>query len=350
MRKKKTVRFVAGLLSICLLATAFASPVFAADTFKGWNKETKEDAWTVFAMTDWESMKEYLILDQVKSKMSVKVSRKTEKLRETVEKVLDDCPLSFGKHKNKSYTDLMLAMIDTLSKGKPDKNDPCEVTTYINPSLDRETMTPEQSIRTLFAKFSLCEGAYQGEASIYQNDNALQVAVQGVITDTTYVATHAKYTEENAQAYILEHKEEYPKAYASFAKDVTSKYSVIYVGGKYNGTGNPAVGQMILEEAKKYIGTPYLWGGTTKSGIDCSGLTMKAHEAVGISLNRTSDMQGRNGKEIKSMKEALPGDLVCYSGHVAIYAGDGMMVHSPKPGDHVRLAAVYGSPWFRRYW
>lgn len=123
-------------------------------------------------------------------------------------------------------------------------------------------------------------------------------------------------------------------------------------GVKYTGTGDQAVGNAIVAAARKYLGVPYAWGGDTMKGIDCSGLTKAAHAAVGIYIDRWSGHQAIGGKAIGSVAEARPGDIICYSGHVAIYIGNERVIHAPHTGDYVKEATVYLKDIIaiRRYW
>ena len=114
------------------------------------------------------------------------------------------------------------------------------------------------------------------------------------------------------------------------------------------GGGNASTAQAIVSAAYSQLGVPYVWGGSTPyGGLDCSGLVQYCHSVAGIGLPRTSQAQGGGGRAVSSPE---PGDVVCYGTHIGIYIGGGQMIHAPKPGDVVKVASVYGSPWYRRYW
>ncbi|MDO5747946.1 MAG: C40 family peptidase, partial [Actinomycetaceae bacterium] len=85
----------------------------------------------------------------------------------------------------------------------------------------------------------------------------------------------------------------------------------------------------IIAYAKQFLGTRYVWGGSTPKGFDCSGLVQYSHRnAAGINLPRVSHQQGRAGTVV-SAKDALPGDIVYYPrGHVGIYLGNGKLIHA----------------------
>lgn len=104
----------------------------------------------------------------------------------------------------------------------------------------------------------------------------------------------------------------------------------------------------IIAYAKQFIGVPYVWGGSSPKGFDCSGLTSYVYRnAAGIKLPRRAVHQRGAGKFV-SRSQAQPGDMVNYSSHVGIYLGNGYMIHAPKPGDRVKIAKVYGNPVYVR--
>ena len=103
-----------------------------------------------------------------------------------------------------------------------------------------------------------------------------------------------------------------------------------------------AVGNAVIEIAARYVGVPYVYGGTTPDGFDCSGFTSYVYAQLGITLPRTSGDQRYAGVEV-SRDQAQPGDLVWSPGHIGIYAGDGMMIDSPRPGKTVQFRAMWQS-------
>lgn len=107
-------------------------------------------------------------------------------------------------------------------------------------------------------------------------------------------------------------------------------------------TAPPAAanGNAILEIASQYVGTPYVWGGTTPNGFDCSGFTSYVYRQIGINLPRSSSQQGNVGTVV-SRANAQPGDLIWSPGHIAIYAGNNQMIDAPRPGKTVQYRTIW---------
>lgn len=119
----------------------------------------------------------------------------------------------------------------------------------------------------------------------------------------------------------------------------------------------PMLGEQIVEYGKKFIGTPYVWGGTNlRSGVDCSGFTQGIYKEFDININRTSNMQVLNGRPI-SKQELKTGDLIFFDtngvnrgeiSHVGIYAGDGEFIHS-NSSRGISIAKLDNSYYKRNY-
>ena len=152
------------------------------------------------------------------------------------------------------------------------------------------------------------------------------------------------------QEVALKAEQERQSALAASSNNGNSGTTSNGSGSDYVPPSNSGGGQAIVNAAYSFIGVPYVWGGESYSGVDCSGLVLMAHKAIGVSLPHSSGSQGSGGKAVANMAAALPGDVVCYSGHVGIYIGGGQMIHAPDFGQTVKVSNVYGSPWFRRYW
>lgn len=101
----------------------------------------------------------------------------------------------------------------------------------------------------------------------------------------------------------------------------------------YTVTGDSEMGKAVAEYALQFVGNPYVWGGTSlTNGADCSGFVMSVYANFGVSLPHSSASDRSQGYAVDGLENAQPGDLICYSGHVALYIGDGQIVHASSPG------------------
>ena len=97
-------------------------------------------------------------------------------------------------------------------------------------------------------------------------------------------------------------------------------------------------GSSVVNYATQFVGNPYVWGGTSlTNGADCSGFVQSVYANFGVSLPRTSYEQQNAGTEV-SYADAQPGDLICYGGHVAIYMGNGQIVHASNSQDGIKIS------------
>jgi cell wall-associated NlpC family hydrolase len=110
-------------------------------------------------------------------------------------------------------------------------------------------------------------------------------------------------------------------------------------------TGSPPSGAQVVAEAQQFLGVPYVWGGSSPQGFDCSGLVQYVYGQLGVNLPRTSEEQATAGTAVDGLADAQPGDLLFFAGsdgtaaspgHVGIYIGNGQMIDAPETGEDVR--------------
>lgn len=103
---------------------------------------------------------------------------------------------------------------------------------------------------------------------------------------------------------------------------------------RFSGAAGGPAGGGIVAAAAKYEGVPYVFGGTSRDGIDCTGLVQKALADAGITVGRSMDEQMTAGTEVGKLADAKPGDLIVLDGgaHIVIYSGDGNVIHAPYEG------------------
>lgn len=184
-----------------------------------------------------------------------------------------------------------------------------------------------------------------GQISQYENATMTAVAMAKARYDVTAARLQALITDQKRkQKTLADQKKKINADLAKLYALRTKAYGTVVPA--YSGAGTPPpyvagnAGKAV-NYAYAALGKPYEWGAAGPSSYDCSGLTLAAWRAAGVSLPHNAEMQWNALRHI-SRGSLMPGDLVFYSGlgHVAIFVGGGQIIHSPTFGDVVRLASV----------
>ena len=189
----------------------------------------------------------------------------------------------------------------------------------------------------------------QEQAAVYkekikkQNEEIRQIAAAEEAKRAEEEEERRRAEEESRRAEESRQAEEEKKKKAESSekeseKESESKSSSSSAPAPSSSNGS-ATGSEIANYACQFVGNPYVPGGTSlTNGADCSGFTQSVYKAFGYSIPRTSSQQRSAGREV-SYSEAQPGDLICYAGHVAIYLGNGRIVHASS----VKTGIKYGT-------
>ncbi len=153
---------------------------------------------------------------------------------------------------------------------------------------------------------------------------------------------HSTYQPARAEAERLQAQGLIDSFFIVFPED--------YTAARIKQSGQGDLREELVKTAKRFIGIPYRWGGTTaKNGFDCSGLTMVSYRLNGLNLPRVSRSQFKAGKWV-SKNNLQPGDLVFFATkggtrvtHVGMYVGDGNFIHAPRTGKNVRIEKLSNS-------
>ena len=180
----------------------------------------------------------------------------------------------------------------------------------------------------------------------YVINSGIECTGEWVTKDEVHSAIKKVAQEKEAAAKKAAQEKAAQLAAMGYSKSETSSKAA--PSGSVSGRG-----QSIVDTAKKYLGVPYVWGGTSPKGFDCSGLVQYVFRQHGISLPRVAASQ-RNAGAYVSRSNLQPGDLVFFSSggrisHVGIYIGNGNMIHAPQTGDVVKISSINSSYRVRTY-
>ena len=161
---------------------------------------------------------------------------------------------------------------------------------------------------------------------------------------TDYVTLHSEFVQaeskEEEAARLAKEAEERRKARAAAAAQAPkATTTTTQTPASYSVGEGSEMGVAVAEYALQFVGNPYVYGGTSlTNGADCSGFVMSVYANFGVSLPHSSAADRSQGYAVDSLENAQPGDLICYSGHVALYIGNGQIVHASNKKTGIKVS------------
>ncbi len=173
------------------------------------------------------------------------------------------------------------------------------------------------------------EGVTDGWIKVSVEEGEGYVSTEFVTLSTEFVQAESK--EEEAERLAAEEAER-KKAIAAAGKSEASKSGASVSGGS-------GAGSSVASYALQFVGNPYVYGGSSlTNGTDCSGFVMSVYAHFGVGLPHSSGAQRGCGYDVGGLGNAQPGDIVCYSGHVGIYIGNGQIVHASTAATGIKVS------------